>query len=52
VNTVDVGFYVPRLGKTTNQPGYEIRYDLTFNGVINTVDVGRFVAFLGKNCTP
>ena len=48
VNTVDVGFYVGRLGKTTMQQGYDIRYDLTFNGVINTVDVGRFVPFLGR----
>ena len=52
VNTVDVGFYVGRLGKTTMQQGYDIRYDLTFNGVINTVDVGRFVPFPGKSRAP
>jgi CSLREA domain-containing protein len=52
-NTIDVGFYVGRLGSTSaGGPPYDIRYDLTFNGVINTVDVGRFVPFLGKSCTP
>jgi hypothetical protein len=52
-NTLDIGSYVPRLNKKDGvDPQYNIRWDLTFNGVINTADVGRFVPFLNKSCTP
>jgi hypothetical protein len=51
VNTVDVGFFVPKLNSPPN-PGYDVRYDFNGNGTINTVDVGRFVPLLNKNCTP
>jgi hypothetical protein len=52
VNTVDVGFYVPRLNADAPDPPYDVRFDLTMNGTINTVDVGKFVAFLNKVCAP
>jgi hypothetical protein len=52
VNTVDVGFFVGRLGLPDDEPGYEARYDFNANGLINTVDVGRFVGLLGKSCVP
>jgi hypothetical protein len=53
-NTVDIGFYVSRLGKQYGQEGFDRRFDLSPTGaimVINTVDVGVFVSALGSTCS-
>jgi glucose/arabinose dehydrogenase len=53
-NTVDVGFYIGKLGLDNTEPGWTARLDLNQspNGIITTVDVGMYVARLGDLCTP
>jgi lysophospholipase L1-like esterase len=51
-NTIDVGFFVSRLGTSAPEPPYDVRFDLNANGIINTIDVGRFVPFLNRSCVP
>ena len=52
INTVDVGFYVPRLNAEAPDPPYDVRFDLTMDGTLNTIDIGKFVPFLNKVCAP
>jgi hypothetical protein len=51
-NTIDVGFFVVRLGASAPNPPYDVRFDLNANNIINTIDVGRFVPFLNGSCSP
>ena len=53
-NTIDIGFYVGKLGLDNTEAGWTPRLDLSpsTNGIINTIDIGLYVARLGDLCSP
>ena len=52
VNATDLGTFITRLGKTTGQAGYSVRWDINGDGRINAVDIGRVIPFVNQTCTP
>ena len=52
-NTIDIGFYVGKLGLDNTEAGWTPRLDLSpsANGIINTIDIGLYVARLGDLCS-
>ena len=54
-NTIDIGFYVGKLGLVDGAPGWTPRLNLSQQGmtrIINTVDIGLYVPRLGNLCSP
>ena len=53
-NTIDIGFFVGKLGLDNTETGWTPRLDLSpsANGIINTIDIGLYVARLGDLCSP
>ena len=51
-NTIDIGFYIGKLGLDNTEAGWTPRLDLSpsANGIINTIDIGLYVPALGDLC--
>jgi len=51
VNVLDLLLFRGRIMSTLGEPGYEERFDLSFDGTINIVDMVTMKPFIMESCT-